>query len=425
MIGLALALSIAVSAQGPRSVYERVVRTPDLRNGYEDYLRAADVIQFSPVRTVIGWAPNMEEMKPVEDTTAEGLRAIAEHNRIRNLTLLQAYREVSEKLGKSLDLVRVGNSKDVYDPRADVGPETTFHEYPAFKQIARVARNDAYVKFANGNTAAGTEVLLTGTTFGQKLGGSNLISCLVGIAASAITLAELDAHLDGLSLPDCQRIIAVTDRLLTQPTPMRAGLKGELRYQLSALEIAFVDPKKLFGEAIDDESMQKLGQEIKAMTPAQRQATKKRTAEALTEIWQALDQRMEMPEREWEKADSEVESRSVYPEEPITTMFVSLLAPIYSQAMGASARQRTQLRLAGLHARVLAYRWENGSLPKTLADAVGEELCKDPMSGGVFQYELRPGGYRLYSKGSPGSGEIELRYKPPVGGTVRDPNEPP
>ena len=64
-----------------------------------------------------------------------------------------------------------------------------------------------------------------------------------------------------------------------------------------------------------------------------------------------------------------------------------------------------------------------------MAEAVPEALIADPLSGEAFHYDLKSDdSYRLYSKGTSATGEIELMNKRVAGagaGSSRDPNEPP
>ena len=91
------------------------------------------------------------------------------------------------------------------------------------------------------------------------------------------------------------------------------------------------------------------------------------------------------------------------------------LTPVDRHAIIAGLRSRTQLRLLRLHAKVIEYRWEHEQLPESLKAAVSDGTEIDPLSGEAFVFE-RPGvaSYRIYGKGMPGVGEIELRYRAPV-----------
>src|SRR5947199_272940 len=62
---------------------------------------------------------------------------------------------------------------------------------------------------------------------GQAVQTDTLISGLVGIAISAICLRSLGAHLDQLSVPDCDRLSRVCLEWLDQPDPMPRMLAAE------------------------------------------------------------------------------------------------------------------------------------------------------------------------------------------------------
>ncbi len=122
------------------------------------------------------------------------------------------------------------------------------------------------------------------------------------------------------------------------------------------------------------------------------------------------------PEEGWLPQDAP--DNSAPPETPITTRadveagFISHWSlPDISQPrrLLSALRCRTMLRLLRLHARIIAFRWEQDRLPKNLAELrLPRGYDFDPLSNQRFVYELRPEGYRLYSNGWKGGGRVEL-----------------
>jgi hypothetical protein len=425
LILAAVALAMSVAGQQPSSLYQQIVKAPDVSNGYEDYIRAADLTRGTKFTALLGWLPGQPERPIDAESTPQEVEYTQYANKIRTWSQLEVFRETSVRFGKALDIVRVGNGKNVRDPRVVLENITPFPERSHFKTLAKLHRADAYVKFSNGNPAAGTDSLLQGLIFSHKISGTTIISNLVSIACTAIVLRELDEHRERWSLKDCQRIRQTADAILAEPPGMAQSLKGERQFAASAFNDIFKDPTQFLGEGFDKEFNDKVVKPLQKMTSEEKRRLRAEYDAKLEEVYQAMEHRLTRPEKEWEASDEEI-----FPNarpDSVADALVSIVTPVFGQAFGAAARARTQVRLLGLHARILEFKWENGTLPATLEEAADAKLVEDPLTGGKFQYELRPGGYRLYSKGSKSTGEIELYYRRSLGGASgpRDPNEPP
>jgi len=178
------------------------------------------------------------------------------------------------------------------------------------------------------------------------------------------------------------------------------------------------------GGATPSESDKRFAKLFDDATPQQKQSWRQSLLDSAKSSIEQMKLLIQGPEKDWNKADQIV--RSLDPNQDFALSYLTAaLTPSYSQVLLAQGKANTQLRLLGLHARVIAYRWRNGRLPATLQDAAGE-LAKDPFSGNDFMYEATPGGYRLLSRGS-ALGDIELRYRRQAGSasSSRDPNDPP
>lgn len=71
-------------------------------------------------------------------------------------------------------------------------------------------------------------------------------------------------------------------------------------------------------------------------------------------------------------------------------------------------RTRTQLRLLKLHAEIQKFRWQHGRLPAQLGEVTSDPGEVDPLTGEAFSYQQQPHGYKLVSKGTRQTGEIDL-----------------
>lgn len=416
-----LALSLLGGPQQQKSLFQKVVANPTGKNGYEEYVRAAEIVNV-PLAGIFGsWNPEMPELTLDPHTLPEDLESerqrIKIFNEIRGWKLMKVRREFTRQFGNALELIRTGNQKPVFDPRESLTPETLFPELAPFKRLAHLFVADAYVKYADGNGAGATQSLLDGLTFTRKAAGGSIISSLVGISSTNTVLEGFEENLSRLSIKDDQRLIDYAEAALAEPPPLTSGLKREHLMIGPIIDYAFSDPKSFY--QLSDGDAQSMDKEfasaveaVKRSSPTQRESWKKRISELLSGIYDRLDSLLRRPENEWDQADAQVGREYLTKEDPTVRFFVEVTLPSFAGVTAAAARERTQLRLLGLHGRILAFRWSHSRLPNELKEAVPEALIADPLSGGKFVYELQSGGaYRLYSKGSADTGEIEIRYR--------------
>ncbi len=55
-------------------------------------------------------------------------------------------------LGITIDIIRQGNEKQVFDPRSDFRYDTLLPELSRFKTLSKIGANKAYVEFADGRS---------------------------------------------------------------------------------------------------------------------------------------------------------------------------------------------------------------------------------------------------------------------------------
>lgn len=192
---------------GQTSLFSQIFPRPTGRNGYEDYVMAAQVVK-NPVYEVLTRdeaaviaAAQQDEAAPTES----GLK-----------TSLAIRRERVRRFADALDWVRAGNGKPSVDPHR-LSPNETFPEMGGFKSVEKLEADAAQVGFADGSSASAVRFLLDGLIFSHRTGNSALISALVGAACQAIVLAEFQQNLDCLSLSDCKTICQAATAALAEP----------------------------------------------------------------------------------------------------------------------------------------------------------------------------------------------------------------
>lgn len=211
-------LAFFTQAQG-QSVYRQIVAQPDPRNGYEDYLKAADLARDPSLTTLLNWNPGQYQQlvdakkdmvanpQPGYEWDSDMERELRVAEQLRNENWLSIRQKIANYSQGMMELVRAGNGKQVWDPRKSVDPATVFPEYTGFKTIAKVIGASAYAKFAAGDSRGGTQMLLDGYTFSIKMSNSTLIGELVSAASRAIILASFEEELGRMSDDNAKQII--------------------------------------------------------------------------------------------------------------------------------------------------------------------------------------------------------------------------
>ncbi|HVT14215.1 MAG TPA: hypothetical protein VHE55_18275 [Fimbriimonadaceae bacterium] len=409
--------------------YQRIVVHPNPANGYEEYVRATDVVHNYKLSLLLSWTPGQYDdlrhaKEAVFEKPARGPgkwsddddQRLAYAKQLHDLDYLEIQKIASHDFGGALDLIRTGNLKQVWDPREKMDAETIFPELADFKTVAKLVKADAYARFASGDSAVGTKDLIDGLTFSRKIAGGNLISELVSIACQAILYGEFEDRLPQLTEKDSESMIKFAEASLAEPPTYLQALKREAAYAINSLDLLFADP----GRNDDTQAGQEnpISAYVKKMSPAEKRRAKELLSRNIGSYYDNLLRDMGTDESTWPT----VKDESGLPPVPatITTIedlsdaILNMMTPIHSQATLAVLRSRTQLRLLDLHARIIRFRWHNNRLPKDLKEVAPENLIADPMTKTTFVYELKDGGYRLYGRGLDSTGPIDLKYRRPA-----------
>lgn len=368
---------VAGVALAQEGLFAKVVPAPTGRNGFEEYVRAAERVDIAAVRQ--------------ELARADG-SALA-----RNRWILERY-------GSVLELVRQGNGKPVFDPRPNPDEVRRFPEYAAFRTLNQTLTSAAYAEFAAGKTSAGVERLLQALTMWQNVSGTGtVLAQAYGMIHSRAIFDAFDARLGQLSAEDCRRIGSVSTELLRRP-----ATTGQMYRAAMASAIRVVDR----AAANSQEERDAQWDVAKAISQLSETDLKRFRRAAEVEIrakYEPLIRAAEGPESQW-PMDGYIEAPPFRPNEgpeEIARALVEAITGNFRGTVVAVAQMRTQLRLLRLHARVLAYRWEHDRLPAKLEEASAD--IADPLAGGAFEYGITESGYRLSSRGRPETGLVMLK----------------
>lgn len=410
MLAIAAAI-VSLLAQGSPKLTDRVFSTLTGENGYEEYVKAADIVDTPQFHLYLDPSPDVLDQAVRDDPKVSGLA-----QKLKSMSLLAVRQEAVQRFGPALELVRKGNLKNVYDPRSDITPETIFPELRNFKYLARLFTFESYVRFAEGNPSAGTKALLDGLVFSYNISGGCAISSLVGVATSAIVLASVEERLPMFSVSDCSRARSLAQEALKAPRQLRKALEVERKLTTSILDEVFAKPDLLYkiagdGDQRTTDRLKTVVAALRTHGPQEAAKWKRDVADAINQHYLTVAELLKRPEYQWFGAESDPDSSVPLGSDPVVKSLLESVMPFTPQILQAEAKLRTQFRLLSLHAAVLEFKWKSGHLPKNLGEAVTSAESQDPLANAPFHFEPHGSSYRLYSQGNTATGPIELKYR--------------
>jgi hypothetical protein len=259
---------------------------------------------------------------------------------------------------------------------------------------------EQYVAFADGRISAAIDSLKIALAFAYRVQTDTLISGLVGISMDAIVIKEFAAHLDQLSIYDCDKVVELMKGHLAAQNPGVRILELEKEYIVKALEKRREDPSGLvdlllLGVTPKDEAQIRDVAFIRDHLAAHPQA--------LGSMIDAVEAQVKTA---YEQAEAKLVTyagsgppvlRSAE-NTPVATLLRSVtVSPQQITDRYASAQCRK--RLLAVHALIHRYRWDHGSLPASLSELHADDLVKDPFTGETMLYRRESDNYTLSSAG--------------------------
>jgi hypothetical protein len=381
------------------SMFSRIVPHPIGRNGYEEYVRAADIADSVEFKAFSNWLA----VRPDDRLDLSQPRGIKPDD--PELLVQQRW---ASRFSGCCDLVSLGNGKEVFDPRTELTAATTFPEFAAFKSVARLEVATAQVKFAAGQTGEGLRHVFDAMTFGQKMSGTILIGRLVGIACQSIAYRELDRVWPQLNLDDVREVQRYMAALIALPPAMRAALDWDFRFSRGALVGIAKNPASLKDFGYED-----MPDSMKALSGLSQSQLNDAVAQALVKFDGFTSSVMTVlngPEAGWSSIEK-LEAGFGGDPHSVSDALAGLVLPTISAAVTAELRTRTFARLAYLTAKAAEFKWLNGRRPEKMEEFTTKEERTDPTGGG---FEIRPFGpwFEIVRTGKDTLGEQKLRPKP-------------
>jgi hypothetical protein len=264
--------------------------------------------------------------------------------------------------------------------------ETLLPEFAAFRNLARMLSLQLYLDCADGRMNRAIETLRECLRFGYVIQTDSLISGLVGVAIDAIGMRRFQDHLDQLSAPDCDRLLAVVREWLRLPDPLVTVFVAERRGVQTILQKYRANPEKL---------IQILGADPQSDEHKKMEATLASLQSNPTAAGRALDVAGARMEQHFERMIGELRKPSWQREDlprvddgTPAGLICGMLAPTYAQASDRYAREQAQVQMLGVYAAIRRYRWENQALPSSLAVLKLGTLATDPFTGKPFTYKI-------------------------------------
>jgi hypothetical protein len=203
-------------SEAPSSIFSRLFQHPTGNNGYEEWVRAVDLIQ------------NDEN---VDAAMEPGASLNFKRHVLADPSATQA-----------LILLREGANKPVRSPRQSVDENTLLPELAPFRRLARLLSVQMQVDFAEGRASAAIADLRTGLVFGDRIQTDTLISGLVGVAIDAVVLNGFAPHFDQLSASQCDQVLQIVAEGLNAECPAIRLLALEKGHTLKMLDARRSDP---------------------------------------------------------------------------------------------------------------------------------------------------------------------------------------
>lgn len=419
------ALCSTISSQQAPSLASRLVPNPSGKNGYEEYVYAADRVNTPLWKAYDNWLAYLSQ-------TATDLNsnppAMPDGITIQ-MSDLDVRRRVDNLFGSALNLVHEGNRKPVFDPRTEFTAETLLPELAVFKTVGRVISNRAHVDFSAGRATAATDALLDGLTFAWNLIGDSIIAGLVGISIEAIMLSEFSDHLSQLTPVETARIESACKAMLGRPFYASAFYAHERKTLTEQIDSFLSKPEVLTVDG-PDALTKSAASAIGALSSVDKLALKASVVRELDKRFGASIARFSGPETAWIPKEIGDEPKPIVDDISVSNLTLAVTNSLVTKGMDRAiarsvGKARIQFRLLRLHARVINYRWQHNRLPSRLEDFADKDVAFDPIGGAPFHYDLIGEDYRLYSLGLPSLGKIELRYRSSGRPAPKTSNAPP
>ncbi|RYG47773.1 hypothetical protein EON79_06390 [bacterium] len=382
-----------------KSLLQERIPQPTGNNGYEEFLRAADMIAKSEA---LGKAYNAMTARPEKGEVLE----------LRRQGLI--------KLQPVLALLRAGGAKPIlFPPRApaqDMEDLIGFQEVSAFRQLARILMTSAYVLLADGQSGAATTDLIACYRMMDVIAHNGTqIEAFTTTGTHAQIFALLERSFDAFAPADLARLEEMANDAVERPF-WGDVVKGEADRLTDLLSLMAKEWDASIKKGEKDDPDDPGAKLLRKMTPAERATLFKRAKAHLDQGAANLALVGARPEREWIPYAKEGEEMNELESPKNSAQLDSLLADMATVRMiGAVnfAVVRTKWRLVRLTARLRRIMAERDAVPKGLPDDLPAGYADDGLAAGRFVFRAYTTGFSVESPGVTETGVVTLTSRLP------------
>lgn len=374
-------LTATLGATQQQNLYRSIVNQPTMRNGYEEYLKAADLALSADLRRLV----DNVELQQVPGTRIDKLRA------------------VQRQCGPVLSMIEQGNGKNVEYPNL-LDFDTLLPELQVFRSIGTALVYKAEVDFADGRVNEGMQTLLSVMLFGDKVSLSGpVIHNLVGRSITRPALGLLARNMSLVSLPSATAIAKQSREMLEGPSPWTKALTTELNVLVAVMPGIIEQPDKLTGIGFEAGIVDT----VRDIPDDRRKAVVDELLFAIKRHYQARLQMMERPEKEWPRTAEQIKGIAT-PADPIAKLVFEAVVPDFGRVELFEITRRTQFRLLRLVSAIVTYKWTNGYWPSSLEVLEDQSITIDPLTDKQFIYQRTQESFVVFSEGTEDIGRIGL-----------------
>ncbi len=385
--------SASTPASPPSPIFPQLFPNSTGQNGYEDFVRAADLLAASPA---------CQEYENVYEVPLGG-------------PLDMERRVIADPIAQRvLATMRAGLRKRIHSPRDQPELSTLLPELPIFKSIGRLLCADMDVLFADGKSAKAIDCLNDGLNFERAVQVGDPGIGVVGLYVESILLRSFARHLNQLSTADCAKLVSIANKQLKRSDPQIILLTAERDMVLRSLRIyranalVFLDkmdpgPNASVSDRDDYASVCRLVRE----NPDSGAAIFDRAAELVSEHFDQTLTEIKGPV--WERKYPVPSER----ESPEAKLIYSFVAPSYSRMGNRFASGRAMLQMLAVHASIIAYSQQHGHFPASIEELKLGALAVDPFTGKALIYKRSND--QTYEISSAGAYDLGDAKHPPSG----------
>lgn len=417
------AVLMALQFAAGEGSYKTLFPIPTGRNGLEDYVLAKDLLDQGYWEAYLKWSPPEGRAEVIRQKQLyernmgiqkEDPKLAAIEVRLADLPLLQVREEEVASFAKSHALVSEGNSKACDVPVVLNGiriPTATI-----FADLGTLERDTAYVEASRSHTdlmVEDMENILQMVDHGCR---TTLIAGMIATLTQLKVCSMCAENLDRFSLQDATEIETMVNRFFQSPPIIVDAFRAAFLSSEKDVSESIHALKQTGSKATTDRQLSAFNSVVNPMSDLDVDQMVQRIQQSIEANARTFLARFAGPEQNWLGPDTPDDSQNPDPivrtpddVESYFTLHWSLPGVTGPRRVAETLRARAMMRLLRLHARIIAFRWQNDRLPKTLAEMnLPLEYEFDPLSKGAFVYQLSADGFRLFSPGSKQTGRVEL-----------------